>query len=98
MIFRVSGNLVDGVTGGPVPGLTMIAIDSRSGYSIIGAANATGSFSFVLPPSPAITVAAYGQGVYEGNIVYLGTRPYVTTWVNITIAHLNAQVLANVTS
>jgi hypothetical protein len=97
MISRVSGYLVDGTTGAFVPGLNMIVIDSRSGYSASGAADGSGFFTFPLPPSPAITVAVYGSGVYAGNISYIGTLPYETTWLNITVDRLNAQILADVT-
>ncbi len=97
IISRVSGYLVDGTTGAFVPGLNMIVIDSRSGYSAGGVADGAGFFTFPLPPSPAITVAAYGSAVYAGNISYIGTVPNVTTWLNITVDRLDAQIFAVVT-
>ncbi len=97
IISRVSGYLVDSLDGSHVPRLGVTAIDSRAGYSTYGYADATGFFSFAVPPSPAISVAVYGQPPYAGNIVYVATHPYQTTWVNITLDRLNAQIDANVT-
>jgi hypothetical protein len=97
IISRVSGYLVDSLDGSHVPGLGVAAIDSRAGYSTYGYADATGFFSFALPPSPAISVAVLGQAPYAGNLVYVATHPYVTTWVNISLDRLNAQIDANVT-
>src|SRR3972149_973678 len=54
-------------------------------------------YSLGVPPSPAITIAVYGQGLYAGNIVYVGTRPYVTTWGNITLDRFAAQTQTPVT-
>ncbi len=97
IVSAVSGYLIDGTTGASVPGLNMIVIDSRSGYAANGVADGAGFFTFPLPPSPAITVAVYGTAVYAGNISYVGTVPYRTTWVNITVDRLDAQILADVT-
>src|SRR2546426_353990 len=97
IISRVSGYLVDSLDGSHVPGLGVTAIDSRAGYSTYGVADATGFFSFAVPPSPAISVAVYGQAPYAGNIAYVATHPHATTWVNITLDRLNAQIDATVT-
>src|SRR3989454_352565 len=97
IISRVSGYLVDSLDGSHVPGLGVTAIDSRAGYSTYGVADATGFFSFAVPPSPAISVAVYGQAPYAGNIAYVATHPHATTWVNITLDRLNAQIEATVT-
>src|SRR2546428_2068968 len=98
IISRVSGYLVDSLDGSHVPGLRVTAIDSRAGYSTSGVADANGFFSFDVPPSPAISVAVYGQAPYAGNIAYLPTHPHETTWVNITLDRLTAQVDATVTN
>ena len=97
IISRVSGYLVDSLDGSHVPGLGVTVIDSRAGYSTYGVADATGFFSFAVPPSPAISVAVYGQPPYAGNIAYVATHPHETTWVNITLDRLNAQIDATVT-
>lgn len=97
IISRVSGYLVDSLDGSRVPGLGVAAIDSRAGYSTYGYADATGFFSFAVPPSPAISVAVLGQAPYAGNIVYVATHPYETTWVNISLDRLSAQIYADVT-
>ncbi len=97
IISRVSGYLVDSLDGSHVPGLGVTAIDSRAGYSTYIYADASGFFSLAVPPSPAISVAVLGQAPYAGNIVYVATHPYLTTWVNITLDRLNAQIVANVT-
>lgn len=97
IVSAVSGYVTDGTTGSFVPGLNMIVIDSRSGYVASGVTDGSGFFTFPLPPSPAITVGVYGTAIYAGNISYVGTVPYATTWVNITVDRLNAQILADVT-
>src|SRR3989449_372907 len=97
IISRVSGYLVDSLDGSHVPGLGVTVIDSRAGYSTNGVADATGFFSFPVPPSPAISVAVYGQPPYAGNIAYVATHPHETTWVNITLDRLNTNIDATVT-
>ncbi len=97
IVSTVAGNLVDAVNGSRVPGLVVTAIDVRSGYVTSTTADAFGSFSLDVPPSPAMSVAAYGQPPYAGNIVYVETRPYETTWVDIPLERLNAQIRANIT-
>ena len=97
IISTVSGYLVDSLDGSHVPGLGVTAIDSRAGYSTYVYADASGFFSLAVPPSPAISVAVLGQAPYAGNIVYVATHPHRTTWVNITLDRLNAQIDANVT-
>jgi len=97
IISRVSGYLVDSLDGSHVPGLGVTVIDSRAGYSTNGVADATGFFSFAVPPSPAISVAVYGQPPYAGNIAYVATHPHETTWVNITLDRLNTKIDATVT-
>ncbi|TLZ91356.1 MAG: hypothetical protein E6K01_01025, partial [Methanobacteriota archaeon] len=97
IISTVSGYLVDSLDGSHVPGLGVTAIDSRAGYSTYVYADTSGFFSLAVPPSPAISVAVLGQAPYAGNIVYVATHPHRTTWVNITLDRLNAQIDANVT-
>src|SRR6266540_3939323 len=41
---------------------------------------------------------ANGNATYAGNVAYVETRPYETTWVNITVDRLAAQIRANVTN
>ena len=97
IISRVSGTLVDAADGSPVPGLVVGAVDLRSSHSVSTTADGTGFFTLAVPPSPAMSVWAYGQGPYAGNVAYVRTTPYATTWVNITIDRLAAQIVANVT-
>ncbi len=97
IISTVQGYLVDATNGSHIPGLLVNAIDLRTGYSALATSDGTGFYSLGLPPSPAVTIAVYGQGVYAGNIVYVGTQPYATTWVNITLGRLVAQIQATVT-
>ena len=97
IVSTVQGYLVDATNGSHIPGLLVNAIDLRTGYSALATADGTGFYSLGVPPSPAITIAVYGQGLYAGNIVYVGTRPYVTTWVNITLDRFAAQIQTTVT-
>src|SRR6266568_4564438 len=53
---------------------------------------------FAVPPSPAMSVWVYGNATYAGNVAYLETRPYTTTWANITVDRLAAQIRVNVTN
>ncbi len=97
LVAQVKGYVIDGGTGSPLPGRSVQASDVRSGYGRNVISNATGFFSFVLPPSPAISVSVYGYAPYAGAIAYVSTRPYATIWVNLTLPRLNAQLRANVT-
>jgi hypothetical protein len=98
IVSRVSGYLVDAVDGSHIPGLMVQAIDLRTSYVQTMTADTTGFFSFAVPPTPAMSVWVYGSGPYAGNVAYVATKPYETTWVNITIARLSAQIAANVTN
>ena len=94
----VQGYLVDGTNGSRVPGLFVNAVDGRTSYVASDTADAGGFFTLTLPPSPAVQLIVYGQGIYTGNIAYVETQPYATTWVNITLPRANAQVRATVTN
>src|SRR3990170_3504796 len=72
IVSTVQGYLVDATNGSHIPGLLVNAIDLRTGYSALATADGTGFYSLGVPPSPAITIAVYGQGLYAGNIVYVG--------------------------
>src|SRR5712691_2786212 len=98
IVSRISGYLTDAVDGSPVPGLVVSAIDLRTSYQAIMTADASGFFSVAMPPSPAMSVWAYGNANYAGNVSYVETRPYVTTWVNMTVDRLSAAIVANVTN
>jgi len=98
IISTVQGYLVDGTNGSHVPGLMVNAVDARTGYVDTDAADGTGLFTLSLPPSPAIQLIVYGQGIYTGNIFYVVARPFATTWVNITLPRYSAQVRATVTN
>jgi hypothetical protein len=98
IISRVSGYLIDAADGSHIPGLLVQAIDLRTSYQQYGNADSSGFFSFQVPPTPAMSIWVYGSGVYAGNVAYVATTPYATTWVNITIARLSAQIHANVTN
>ena len=97
IVSTVQGYLVDATNGSHIPGLLVNAIDLRTGYSTLATSDGAGFYSVSLPPSPAITIAVYGSGIYTGNIVYVGTRPYETTWVNITLDRFSAQIQTTVT-
>ncbi len=98
IISHISGYVTDAVTGAPVPGLFMSTIDLRTSYQVTGTADGSGFFTFAVPPSPAESVWVYGNATYAGNVAYLETRPYATTWVNITVDRLAAQIRTNVTN
>ena len=98
IVSRISGYLTDAVDGSPVPGLVVSAIDLRTSYQAVTTADAAGFFSVAVPPSPAMSVWAYGNANYAGNVSYVETRPYVTTWANMTIDRLSAAIVANVTN
>ena len=97
IISTVSGYLIDGLDGTRIPGLLVSVLDLRSGYVASATSDATGLYTVTTTVSPAIVVDVYAQGPYAGNIAYVGTRPYQTTWVNLTLARLSAQILVNVT-
>ena len=97
IISRVSGYLIDAVDGSHIPGLTVQAADLRTSYVLTKTADASGFFTFDVPPTPAMSVWVYGSGAYAGSVAYVETRPYETTWVNITIARLSSQIAAHVT-
>ncbi len=97
IISTIKGYLIDGATGRPVTGLTVYASDSRSAYYASAVADASSFYSLALPPSPAITLHVWGASPYAGAVAYLDTRPYATTWANLTLARLTAQVRATVT-
>ena len=98
IVSHISGYIRDATDGGAVPGILVRAIDIRTSYQSTDTSDAFGFYSVDVPPSPAMSVWAYGQGVYAGNVSYIGTMPYATTWVNITLDRLTAQILANVTN
>src|SRR5256886_5251812 len=98
IVSRISGYLTDAAYGSPVPGLTVSAIDLRTSYQAMTTADASGFFSVAVPPSPAMSVWVYGNANYAGNVSYVETRPYLTTWVNMTIDRLSATIVANVTN
>src|SRR2546425_837065 len=98
IVSRISGYLIDAVDGRHVPGLVVNAIDLRTSYQATMTADASGFYSVMVPPSPAMSVWAYGNATYAGNVAYVETRPYVTTWLNITVDRLSAQIVANVTN
>ena len=97
IVSTVSGYVTDAVDGSPVPGLVVTAIDLRTSHMAYSTADASGFFTLSVPPSPAMTVWVYGQGAYAGNVAYVATTPYATTWVNLTVARLAAQILLNAT-
>jgi hypothetical protein len=97
IISTVSGYLVEASNGSPVSGLGVNGMDVRTAYARSSTSDGTGFFTFPMTPSPAITIYVYGTAVYAGNVAYAGTRPYETTWVNITLERLTAQVVATVT-
>ena len=98
IVSTLRGYLIDGGNGSHVAGLTVYVYDARSGYSASAVSDASGSFSFALPPSPALTLRVYGTAPFAGAIAYPATRPYVTTWANLTLARLTATLVANVTN
>ncbi|HYU07296.1 MAG TPA: carboxypeptidase-like regulatory domain-containing protein, partial [Thermoplasmata archaeon] len=98
IISQISGYVTDAVTGAPAPGLFMSAIDLRTSYQVTGTVDGSGLFTFAVPPTPAMSVWVYGNATYAGNVSYVETRPYETTWVNITVDRLAAQIRANVTN
>src|SRR5205823_5827316 len=51
-----------------------------------------------VPPTPAMSIWVSGSGNYTGNVAYVETKPYQTTWVNITIGRLSSDIAARVTN
>lgn len=98
IVSRISGYLTDATSGAPVAGLTVSTIDVRTSYQATTTADAFGFFTVAVPPSPAESVWVYGQPPYAGDVAYVATKPYTTTWVNFTLDRLSAQILANVTN
>ena len=97
IVSTLQGYLIDGANGSHVSGFTVTAYDARSGYSTSKVSDSSGRFSFALPPSPAITLRVFGVAPYAGAIAYPTTRPYATTWANLTLPRLTAQLVVNVT-
>ena len=97
IVAPVRGFVTDGLDGSPLAGRGVYAYDGRSGYSASAVSDATGRYSFSLPPSPAITIRIYGTAPCGGAIAYVTSRPYTTTWVNLTLARLDVSVVATVT-
>ncbi len=97
IVSTLRGYLIDGGNGSRVPGMTVTAYDARSGYSLSKVSDASGGFSFAMPPSPAITLRVFGVAPYAGAIAYPETRAYATTWVNLTLPRLTAVLVATVT-
>ncbi|HYM39723.1 MAG TPA: carboxypeptidase regulatory-like domain-containing protein [Thermoplasmata archaeon] len=97
IVAPVKGYVLDGGTGLPLGNEYVYATDVRSGYSAGATSDATGLYSFVLPPSPAVSLRVYGAAPYVGAMLYVTTTAYATTWANITLERLNAQIVANVT-
>ncbi len=98
IISQIKGYLRDAVNGSAIPGLVISAIDLRTSYQVMTTADPSGFYSVDVPPSPAMSVWVYGNAVYAGNVAYVGTQPYETTWVNITVDRLTAQISLNVTN
>src|SRR5213079_708033 len=98
IISRVSGYLIDAANGSHVPGLGVQVADLRTSYGLFKPADAAGFFTFDVPPTPAMSIWVYGSGNYTGNVAYVETKPYQTTWVNITIGRLSSDIAARVTN
>ncbi len=92
----VQGFVLDGATGAHLSGIYVYAYDARSGYSAWAVSNAAGFYAMVLPPSPATILRVYGSPPYTGLYAYPDVRPYVTTWANLTLSRLNADVQVTV--
>ena len=95
---RVSGYLIDAANGSHVPGLGVQVADLRTSYGLFKPADAAGFFTFDVPPTPAMSIWVYGSGNYTGNVAYVETKPYQTTWVNITIGRLSSDIATHVTN
>src|SRR5437773_424490 len=98
IISRVSGYLIDAADGSHVPGLGVQVADLRTSYGLFKPADAAGFFTFDVPPTPAMSIWVYGSGNYTGNVAYVETKPYQTTWVNITIGRLSSDIATHVTN
>ncbi|HKZ64619.1 MAG TPA: carboxypeptidase regulatory-like domain-containing protein [Thermoplasmata archaeon] len=93
----IQGYVIDGTDGSHLRGFGVDAIDARTGHIDRTVTDANGSFTLVLPPSLAITVSVGGYSSYAANITYAETRPFETSWVNLTLSRALSRIRATLT-